>query len=514
MRCVFGIIAFMVFISCKERRQDLSHSTLIPKPVSVTNGNGRFALTANTSIYINENSPELRQIANYLSGKLKPATGFGWQVVTGETGTPPANNILLAISGKDATLGEEGYNLDITDSMILLTSNRPAGLFRGIQTFIQLLPDKIEQSARQAGPWEISAGIINDYPAYSFRGSMLDVSRHFFSVEEIKHYIDIIASYKINVLHLHLSDDQGWRIEIKSWPNLTAHGGKTEVGGGKGGFYTQEQYKTIVEYAKKRYITVVPEIDMPGHINAALASYPELNCKDTAPSLYTGTDVGFSSLCVRKDITYKFVDDVVRELAAITPGPYIHLGGDESHATAKDDYIFFINKIQGIGKKYGKKLIGWEETAQSDLDSSSVVQFWTNPVYASEAVKKGAKMVLSPATKVYLDMKYDSTTKLGLDWAARIEVDSAYAWSLSTTIKGLPHENILGVEAALWTETIASRNDIEYMVFPRLPGIAEIGWSPEEGRSWNEYKLRLGRHGPRMSALNINYYRSKLVPWE
>jgi hexosaminidase len=311
-----------------------------------------------------------------------------------------------------------------------------------------------------------------------------------------------------------LSDDQGWRIEIKSWPNLTSHGGSTEVGGGKGGFYTQEQYKDLVNYAQERYVTIVPEIDLPGHTNAALASYPELNCNDTAPALYTKTEVGFSTLCVKKDITYKFIDDVVRELAAITPGPYIHLGGDESHATKKEDFIFFINKIQGIPKKYGKKMIGWEEIAQANLDSSTIVQFWQNAEYAKEAVKKGAKIIMSPATRVYLDMKYDSTTKLGQDWAARIEIDSSYLWSPSQFVKGIPHESILGIEAPLWTETITSMNEIEYMVFPRLAGIAEIAWSPEEGRTWDEYKTRLARHASRMKAMDIDFYESKQVTWE
>jgi hexosaminidase len=507
MRYIF--IAFVFLISCKKK-QDLSHSALIPKPVSITNGTDVFTLTGASSIYVN-GSEELQKIGEYLSGKLKPATGFDLKTTVG---TPSRGNIYLSLSGADAKLGEEGYTLNISDSGVHLIANKAAGIFRGVQTLLQLLPASIEQSSKQNGPWEIAAGTIEDYPSYSFRGSMLDVARHFFSVEDVKHYIDLIAFYKMNVLHLHLSDDQGWRIEIKSWPNLTAHGGSTEVGGGKGGFYTQEQYKDIVNYAASKYITVIPEIDLPGHTNAALASYAELNCNDTATALYTKTEVGFSTFCAKKDITYKFIDDVVRELAAITPGPYIHLGGDESHATAKDDYILFINKIQGIPKKYGKKMIGWEEIAQSNLDSSTVVQFWTDPKYANEAVNKGAKMILSPATKVYLDMKYDSTTKLGLDWAARIEIDSSYIWSLSTAVKGLSPGNILGVEAPLWTETISSFDDIEYMVFPRLPGIAEIGWSPEEGKSWEEYKVRLGKHGPRMKAMNINFYKSRQVPWE
>jgi len=360
---------------------------------------------------------------------------------------------------------------------------------------------------------------------------MLDVARHFFSVDDVKRYIDLLNIYKMNVLHLSLSNDQGWRIEIKSWPNLTAHGGSTEVGGGKGGFYTQEQYKDIVKYAQDRYVTIVPEIDMPGHTNAALASYPELNCNGKAPALYTGVEVGFSSLCTTSEVTYKFIDDVVRELSAITPGPYFHIGGDESHATKREHYIPFVARVRDIVKSHGKQVIGWEETAQINMNekrpedivnvnanakasaASAIAQYWSNADHALEAVANGSKLVMSPATKMYLDMQYDSTTKLGLHWAAYIEVDSSYMWDPATRVKGITRENILGIEAPLWTETITNMDEIEYMVFPRIIGLAEIGWSPSTGRGWDEYKIRLAHHGPRMKALGIDYYASKQVPW-
>jgi hexosaminidase len=318
----------------------------------------------------------------------------------------------------------------------------------------------------------------------------------------------------MNVLHLHLSDDQGWRIEIKSWPELAKHGGSTQVGGGKSGYYTQEQYSDIVNYAKDRYITIVPEIDMPGHTNAALASYPELNCSGKATDLYTGTDVGFSSLCTNLDITYKFIDDVVRELALITPGPYIHIGGDESHSTKIEDYIPFINKVQDIVLAHGKQVLGWDDIAISSLKPNVVAQHWANVTNANMAVSQGARILMSPATKAYLDMQYDKSTKLGLHWAAYIEVDSAYIWDPATLIPGVAKENILGIEAALWTETITNMKDLEYMVFPRLPGFAEIGWSPSSGRNWSEYKMRLGKQGDRFKAMGINYYKSGKVPWE
>ncbi len=506
---ILSVFISLLSVSCTEEPH-LSDAVLIPKPVSVTSGSGSFSFTKASVIRISTGSPELEPVGRYFADKIKPATGFQLKV---EQGGPSSGNLYLALSDKDPASADEGYVLVIADTSVSLVAHSAAGIFRGMQTIIQLLPDAIEQSSLQNDDWKLPSGTINDYPGYAFRGAMLDVSRHFFTVEEVKHYIDLIAAYKLNVLHLHLSDDQGWRIEIKSWPRLTAYGGSSEVGGGKGGYYTQEQYKDLVKYAQARYITIIPEIDMPGHTNAALASYAELNCNDSATALYTKTEVGFSTFCVKKDITYKFADDVVRELAAITPGPYIHLGGDESHATKKEDYILFINKIKDIPGKYGKQMIGWEETAQASLDSGSIVQYWADTNYAIEAVKKGAKIIMSPATKVYLDMKYDSTTRIGLEWAARIELDSSYNWSLSGLVKGIPKASILGIEAPLWTETILNMDDIEYMVFPRLIGVAEIGWSPEKGKSWEEYKVRLGKHATRLKALGINYHESKLVPW-
>jgi hexosaminidase len=336
----------------------------------------------------------------------------------------------------------------------------------------------------------------------------------------------------MNVLHLHLSDDQGWRIEIKSWPNLALHGGKTQVGGGDGGYYTQEQYKSIVDYAKTKYITIVPEIDLPGHINAALASYGELNGgivvpregrietatqgdlgKDKPTQLYSGTEVGFSTLSLSKPSTFKFVEDVIRELSVITPGNYIHIGGDEAHVTKKPDYITFINRFQEIVESNGKIMIGWEEIAQGDINTNSVAQHWHSKEMAALAASKGAKVILSPSTNVYLDMMYDKNSRIGYHWAAYIEVDSSYRWKPETKIPGVPKELVLGVEAPLWGETIKNFEDVEYLSFPRIPGVAEIGWTPTADRDWKEYKNRLGNQAKRFKALEINYYQSPLVTW-
>jgi hexosaminidase len=505
------LLLMLLALSCKNVSETPDQVTMnvIPKPVSFEATSASFALTSETVIRTASDNEEVKKIAEFLASRLRPATGFNLEVGAAKD---ESGGIRLALTADDA-LGDEGYTLSVDDEGINLSANKPAGLFRGVQTLRQLLPADIEKTTKQEGPWTIAGGTIRDIPAYSFRGAMLDVSRHFFGVEDVKRYIDLISFYKMNILHLHLSDDQGWRIEIKSWPNLTAIGANSEVGEGKGGFYTQEQYKDIVSYAAERYVTIIPEIDMPGHTNAALASYPELNCNGKAPELYRGIEVGFSTLCVNKDITYKFIDDVVKELAAMTPGPYIHLGGDESHATKHEDYIVFVEKAQEIVEKNGKKMIGWEEVAQSKLQPNTVIQFWASPKHAQDAAKKGAKIIMSPAKKVYLDMKYDSTTRIGLDWAARIEVDSSYNWNPSNYVQGISRENILGIEAPLWSETVTNMEDIEYLVFPRLPGVAELGWSAPNALNWQEYRVRLGKHASRFKAMDINYYESKLVPW-
>jgi hexosaminidase len=526
------VFVYLTMVSCGTKKSTLADS-LIPKPSSITKGRDNFKLDNTTSIYANSGNDEVIAIANYLAEKLRPATGFPF--VVSAAATPEKGFISLSLL-TDEALGNEGYQLEVDGNSVKLSAHKPAGLFRGVQTLRQLLPAEIEFKTTQTNTaWELPAVSINDKPEYAWRGAMLDVARHFFTVEDVKKYIDYLAAYKMNVLHLHLSDDQGWRIEIKSWPNLAIHGGSTQVGGGKGGYYTQEQYKDIVAYAQKQYITLVPEIDLPSHINSALASYGELNGgitlvpekgrinlstntgevggKNKPTELYTGIEVGFSTLQYNQESTFRFVNDVIRELAALTPGEYVHIGGDEAHVTKKEEYIKFVNKFYEIVTANGKKMIGWEEIAQADIKGDIIAQHWASPKYPQMAVEKGGKVLMSPAQKVYLDMQYDSTTKLGLHWAAFIEVKDAYDWEPTTLVTGIGRENIIGIETPLWSETIATMGDIEYLLFPRFPGIAEIAWSKPEGRTWDEYKVRLAKHGKRFDAMGINYHKSKQVPW-
>ena len=490
---------------------DLTKNAFIPLPVSIQASGSSFELKRRAEIVIDGDSYDLINVANYLADLLQPATGYNLEIDSREAASN--GDIFLSLSNSDSTLGKEGYVLSINEDNVILEANTSAGLFRGIQTIRQILPDEIESKTVHQVPWLLATGTIIDYPKYEYRSAMLDVCRHFFNVGDIKSYIDWLAMYKMNTLHLHLSDDQGWRIEIKKWPLLAKIGGSLEVGGGKGGHFSQEEYKEIVDYALSRYITIVPEIDMPGHTNAALASYAELNCNKKKTKLYTGTKVGFSSLCVREEITYQFIYDVISELAAITPGPYIHIGGDESHSTKKSDYKYFIERVEGIVTKHGKQLIGWDEIATTNLKSNSIPQVWRSEENAREAVNKGLKVILSPAKKCYLDMKYDSTTSLGLKWAGYIEVNSAYDWDPETIIPGIEKENILGIECPLWSETVTNLDEVEYMVFPRLLGYAEIGWTPSEIRNWRGYKARLSHFAKRMDLLEIDYYKSKMVDW-
>lgn len=499
------IIALLIQISCKTQPPtDLTKTPFIPKPVSVAATGDAFTIESTTVIYVIDQTEDA---GKYLSERLNDITGYSLNLEKSDE--TPSKGIYIKLFDESDDLGDEGYDLDIQKKLITISASGIEGCINGIQTLLQTLP----VSVPTGNEIDIPTGKIHDYPEYAYRGVMLDVARHFFDVDEVKQFIDYIAMYKMNYLHLHLSDDQGWRIEIKSWPKLTEIGGSLEVGGGKGGFYTQEQYKDLVNYALERNITIVPEIDIPGHTNAALASYPELNCGGKARELYTGTEVGFSTLCTSKEVVYQFIDDVVRELAEITPGPYIHIGGDESHVTAMKDYIPFVNRVQDIVISHGKNVIGWDEIANATLVENATVQFWADAENTTKGFEQGAKVLMSPAARAYLDMKYDSTTTLGLHWAGYIEVEHGYNWDPTSMVPGLTRDKIMGVEAALWSETVTNIDDIEYMIFPRLPGYAEIAWTAPNSRNWDEYKLRLAQHGKRFEAMDIDFYRSKQVPW-
>lgn len=524
---LFALTGSLLFGSC-QKSSTLSETGIIPIPNELVNGTGTFDLSPDSGIKLVGQNEKLTHLGEYLANRLRPATGFDLPVSFDQ------GQIILELMNSSS---DESYNLEISENEVKITASGEAGLFYGIQTFLQLFPVELASSTVQSVEWTIPTGSIKDSPEFGYRGAMLDVARHFISVEDVKYFIDQMASYKLNFLHLHLSDDQGWRIEIKSWPKLTEIGGSTEVGGGKGGFYTQEEYKDLVAYAAERFITIVPEIDMPGHTNAALASYGELNPGVNLPDgdfstvnkkeldyqmplknpqaseLYTGIEVGWSTFSSDLELTYAFVDSVVREISELTPGPYFHIGGDESHVTEKDDYIYFVERVQDIVSKYGKTSIGWDEIATAKLLPGSVAQFWAKEENAKLAKDQGNQILMSPATKMYLDMQYDSTSRIGLHWAAYIELDSAYLWEPTEFASGISKENILGLEAPLWTETVTNRADIDYLVFPRLAALSEVAWSSKEKRSWESFQKRVVSHGKRWDLTGVGFYKSPKVNW-
>jgi hexosaminidase len=483
---------------------------MVPKPRRVVAGTGQFMLQPSAQIVVTPSARQATPVAAAFAEGLRRSTGYALPVVP-RTAPQPPGSIAFRLGGPPA-LGDEGYELAISQTHVTLVARRPAGLFYATKTLEQLLPTAAASGTVRPGPWAVPVATIRDAPRFPWRGAMLDVARHFFAVADVEHLVDAMAAYKLNRLHLHLSDDQGWRLQIRARPRLTTHGAGTAVGGGPGGYYTQREYKKLVAYAGRRYVTIVPEIDMPGHSTAALSSYPSLTCSGRAPPIFTGVGLTRSSLCARKASTYTFVDAVLREVAALTPGRYIHIGGDEAAGTTPVDYVHFVDRAQAIATRYGKRVIGWNEIARADLRPGTIVQHW-NGDGAAAASRRGANVIMSPAEHTYLDQKYSASTKLGLHWAGYVSVEDAYRWDPVTVVPGVRARRVVGVEAPLWTETIASRADMDYMVFPRLIGIAEIGWSPRAGRGWNEYRLRLGAQAERLAALGIGFYRSPEVPW-
>ena len=353
---------------------------------------------------------------------------------------------------------------------------------------------------------------VRDAPRFEWRGAMLDVARHFFGARTIAAYIDQLAAYKINRLHLHLTDDQGWRIELPSWPDLTRIGGQTDIDGGPGGWLSADDYRRITDYAARRHVTVVPEVDMPGHVNAALAAYGALNPSGRPSTIGGATTYGRSSLSAERPATAPFITSVFTELAAMTPGPYIHLGGDEAFATSREDYAAMVRLAVTAIRDAGKTPVGWEEIVDAGIDGPHVVQHWLDPLKAVRAAHGGARVIMSPAAHAYLDQKYDARTELGLDWAGPIEVDTAYSWDPLDA--GVEPEAIIGVEAPLWSETVTTADDLEYLAFPRVIGMAEIGWSGTGDRALDDYLRRLGAHGPRLAAQGVDFHRSTLVDWD
>ena len=525
-------VAIIKIMNCEANRI-LSAHAIIPEPrIVIPHENEEpFSLAESSKIFVLE--PAFENVAFFLRDCIRTPTGYDIPNVLGDVSSTD-QDVSRFVFRKDINEHKIGwYHLDISANTVIISAGEPTGAFYAVQTLRQLFPPSIQsKSVVQNGSWALPCGVIEDYPEYAHRGAMLDVVRHFFPCSVVKRFIDLLAFYKFNVLHLHLTDDQGWRIEIKSWPLLAEVGSRYQVGGGRGSFFTQIEYSDMVEYASSRFITIIPEIDMPGHTNAALASYGFLNPGIIPPEngrreqtnkvyenpsyLYSGMACGFSYVNVHHPDTFRLFRDVISELAAITPGPYLHIGGDETVAMPLEEYRMFVEEMQKTVKENGKISIGWDEIASADLLEGTIVQHWAHSstkAHAALAVSKGRKLVMSPAAHTYLDMKYSASTPYGLSWAGYLDIDKAYNWDPSELVSGVKKDDIIGIEAPLWTETIDTVDIIEYMVLPRLTAISEVGWAPQDKRNLFSFLSKVAKHGESWMVSGTNFFRSELVPW-
>ncbi|MGX7827260.1 family 20 glycosylhydrolase [Actinokineospora sp. 24-640] len=491
-------------------------------------------------------------VGEQLAVQLRRATGFRVPVRAHGGG----NTIRITVDpAADYTVGgalpaAESYVLDVRERGVEITARTEHGAFNGVQTLRQLLPAWAESATPVVADWRVPAIHVEDAPRFSYRGIMLDVARSFQDVEEVKRHIDVLSALKMSVLHLHLADDQGWRIEITNegkapgdpidYTALTRESGVTAMAErgyrnelGRSGHYTQAQYREIVAYARDRFVTVVPEVDVPGHTNAVLHAIPQLNTERSLPARnpetgvvdWNGTAaVGYSALDERLDLTYTFVEHVFGQLAELTGGPYVHLGGDESHAMGHTRFVDFVTRaVPRVQAATGVGTMGWTEYAEAGLAQGpgywdgSVVQYWIGSGdWVRDFVAKGGKAIVSPASTSYLDQKYNPTTPIGLSWACKgiCDFERYYGWDPTTTVSGgLPESGLLGVEGPLWSETVRGGDQAQFLMMPRAAAILEIGWTSAARKDITDFTTRLGLLGPRLTVAGANFHESPGARW-
>ena len=508
---------------------------IIPQPVKVTERAGHFTITPRTVVSTDAASAA---VAERFVRALEPATGFTLRVRRGSA--PAAGTIVFHRDRSLARLGAEGYLLDVRPSRIVVRAPEAAGLFYAVQTIRQMLPPQVFRDAPVTGvAWTVPAAAIEDYPRFAWRGAHLDTGRHFMPKEFVKKYIDLLALHKLNTFHWHLTEDQGWRLEIKQYPRLTEVGAwrkETLVGRPRGeeerkydgrphgGFYTQEDAREIVAYAKARFINVVPEIEMPGHAVAAIAAYPELGVSGEPMEVATRWGI-FSDILNAEPSTVQFMQNVLTEVMAIFPSRYIHIGGDEADKTkwkassriqarikelgVKDEHelqSWFIRQMDAFLTAHQRRLVGWDEILEGGLAENAVVMSWRGVKGGIEAARAGHDVVMAPSSNTYLDYAQSNDPGEPVGQRAVLPLETVYAY------EPVPQElepqfagHILGAQAQVWTEYMATPKDVEYMAFPRLTALAEVVWTPKERKDYASYLSRLTADTERLRVLDVNF---------
>ena len=520
--------ALCLFASCESPTKQMPYNqgiNVIPKPLSLVQNEGSFKVTKSTKFYAS--TPEAKTIATFFASKIESSTGYDLAISEEEV----SSNAIALLIDNSLEVNDEGYTLDATDKLVSIKAKTAKGLFYGMQTLMQLLPAEIESTTVVNGiAWTLPCVTIKDEPRFAYRGIMLDPCRHFIPVENIKKQLDVLALFKINQFHWHLTEDQGWRIEIKKYPKLTEIGSKRVDGEGTeySGFYTQEQIKEVVAYATERFINVIPEIELPGHALAAISAYPELSCKGDSLSPRIIWGVEEDVYCAGKEETFKFLEDVISEVVTLFPGEYFHIGGDECPKVRwekcplcqkrmrenklKNEHelqSYFVQRIEKVLASHGKKMIGWDEILEGGLAPSATVMSWRGEDGGIAAASMDHDVIMTPGSNgMYLD-HYQGDSKIEpVAIGGYTLLEKTYSYNpVPDTLVGLGKSNFVkGVQGNIWSEYMYTTDLMEYRIYPRILAVAEIGWTPLEGKDYKDFERRIDNALVRLDCHGINYH--------
>lgn len=509
-----------------EKPNNQKRINMIPIPAHVQTKDGAFTFKKKCEIYIDADNPALRRIARHLAGYLSEYASIESVIVEAKGGAPAAGAIVITTHNADKDLGEEGYDVSIAADGVTLRGPSARGLFWGVQTLRQLL---LSHFAETGGAKAVSLSALHviDRPRYKWRGMHLDVGRHFMPTEFVKRYIDLLALHKMNTFHWHLTEDQGWRIEIKKYPKLMSIASvRMEDDEKYGGYYTQDEFGEVVAYAAQRFIDVVPEIEMPGHTKAALAAYPELSCTGGPFEVPHKSGIYEDVYCAGNEKTFEFLEGVIDEVAALFPNKYVHIGGDEcpkvrwkecpkcqkrikdNHLSNEDELqSYFIKRISRILDAKKKRLVGWDEILEGGLAKDATVMSWRGTQGGIAAARQGHDVVMCPTSHCYFDYRQsDAPDETGPNWAPVLALEKVYTFE--PTPKELsPTEalHVLGGQGNVWTERMPTPKVVEYMAYPRACALAEVLWSPKDRRDWPDFERRLTEHLKRLDVLKVHY---------
>lgn len=527
------IICFSILISCHHEARKLTTLPLIPCPQQVEPQQGSFIFADTTTMDYAAGNPEVQAVADFLNELVQPPMGHRLPHNRG-------GSVRLILDERAA--GVQGtYTLSIQQDRIEIRSASAVGLFYGIQTLRQLLPAEIERRQPVSSVWSVPCVQISDAPRFSYRGMHLDVGRHFFPVSFIKKYIDLLALHKMNMFHWHLTEDQGWRIEIKKYPRLTevgayraetliGHGGRPpfEYDGQRyGGFYTQDQIREVVRYAQSRFVTIIPEIEMPGHSSAALAAYPELGCTGGPYQVQTRWGVFNDVYCAGNDRVFEFLEDVLDEVVELFPGKYIHIGGDECPKKSwqncekcqarikaeglKDEHelqSYFIRRIEKYLLSKGRYIIGWDEILEGGLAPQATVMSWRGMDGGIAAARQNHDVIMTPGTHCYFDHYQADPATQPLAIGGFTPLKKVYSFEpVPDELTAAQQKHILGAQGNVWTEYMKTSDHVEYMVFPRATALAEVLWAQKEQKDYGNFLRRLEQFSKRLDELKVNYFK-------